>query len=366
MDAKAFIAAVNHIVEEKNISKDIVFEAMELALSTAYKKNFNAQTNVRVNIDRETGEIKVFSVLTVVANDYQKPEEEDSDIVGISLSEARTKVKGIKLGETIEEEVTPKDFGRVAASTAKQVITQKIREAERESIMDEFNDKQEELVVGLASREDANNYYIDLGRAHGVLPKEEIIPGEKIVMGSSIKVYITKIENTSKGPRISLSRTHYGFVKRLLELEIPELQEGIVVLYGVAREAGSRSKIAVYSENAKVDPIGACIGERGSRINHITEELNGEKIDIILYDKDPAKFIKNALNPAKELKVYITDEKYQLALVVADGDNLSLAIGKRGQNVRLAARLTHYRIDVKTSEQVKDEGIDVYSSKGSE
>lgn len=360
MDAKAFIIAVNNIVAEKNISKDVVFEAMELALSTAYKKNFNAQTNVRVNIDRDSGEIKVYSFKTVVK---KYTEEENSEIL---LKDAKKIVPDIKVGETIEEEVTPKDFGRVATATAKQVVMQKIREAERDSIMGEFNDKQDELVVGLVSREDVNNYYIDLGRAHGVLSKEEIIPGERINMGSSIKVYITKIENTPKGPYISLSRTHYGFVKRLLELEIPELQEGIVVLYGVARDAGSRSKIAVYTENSKVDPIGACIGEKGSRINRITEALNGEKIDIILYDKDPIKFIQNALSPAKDLKVYITDEKNQNALIIASGDNLSLAIGKKGQNVRLAARLTHYRIDVKTIEQVNEEGIDLNLFKGSE
>lgn len=366
MDAKEFINAVNNIVQEKNISKDVVFEAMELALATAYKKNFNALTNVRVDINRETGAIKVYSVLTVSKNTETSEEESDSGIVKITLKDAKKKVANIKIGETIEEEVTPKDFGRVAASIAKQVITQKIREAERESIMTEFNDKQDELVVGLVSREDANNYYIDLGRAHGVLPKDEIMPGEKINMGTSIKVYITKIENTPKGPRISLSRTHYGFVKRLLELEIPELQEGIVVLYSVAREAGSRSKIAVYSENAKVDPIGSCIGERGSRINTITSELNGEKIDVILYDKNPVKFIKNALNPAKDIKVYISDPRAGTALVVAEGDNLSLSIGKKGQNVRLAARLTHYKIDVKTPEQVREEGIDLKALEGSE
>ena len=359
MDSAAFIKAVNHIVEEKNISKDAVFEAMELALSTAYKKNFNALTNVRVDINRESGEIKVFSFKTVV-KDVENEEME------ISVKEAKKIVPGISEGETIEEEVTPKDFGRVAAATAKQVVTQKIREAERESIMAEFNDKQDELVVGLVSREDAVNYYIDLGRAHGVLPKDEVIPGEEIVMGSSLKVYISKLENTSKGPRITLSRTHYGFVKRLLELEIPELQEGIVILYSVAREAGSRSKIAVYSEDEKVDPVGACIGEKGERIMRISKALNGEKIDIVMYDKQPAMFIKNALSPARDVSVYITDPKEQTAIAVADGDNLSLAIGKRGQNVRLAARLTRYKIDVKTSDQIREEGIDLSSFEGSD
>ncbi len=384
MDAAAFIKAVEHIAAEKNISKDIVFEAMELALATAYKKNFNAQTNVRVDINRKTGEIKVFSVLTVVEKIEDEYEEELTDeeleltdeeldeleekrandkkaIVKITLEDAKKIVPGIQVGETIEEEVTPKDFGRVAASTAKQVIMQKIREAERSSIMDEFEGKQDELVIGIASREDAMNYYIDLGRTHGILPKKEIIPGETIVMGNSLKVYITKVENTPKGPKVLLSRTHFGFIKRLLELEIPELHDGLVTLYGVAREAGSRSKIAVYSENKKIDAIGSCIGERGERIERILKELNGEKLDLVLYDKDPAVFIKNALSPAKNISVFITDEKHKEAIVVADGENLSLAIGRKGQNVRLATKLTHYNLNIKTTDDMKDAGINIKS-----
>ncbi len=350
MDTDSFVKAVKHIAEEKNITEEVIWTAMELALTTAYKKNFDALTNVEVDINRDTGEIKVSSFRTVV----EEIENEETEIL---LADAKKINAKIKVGESIDEEVTPKEFGRVAASTAKQVLTQKIREAERESILEEFNDKQDELVIGIVSREDANNYYIDLGRAHGTLSREEIIPNEKIVMGSSLKVYITKIENNPKGPRITLSRTHYGFVKRLLELEIPELQDGVVVLYSVAREAGNRSKIAVYSENEKIDPVGACIGEKGERIHRITSELKGEKIDVVLYDKDPAKFIKNALSPAREVEVYITDPKNTTAVAIADGDNLSLAIGKKGQNVRLAARLTRYRIDVKTRQQAADEGI---------
>lgn len=383
MDAAAFIKAVDHIATEKNISREVVFEAMELALATAYKKNFNALTNVRVDINRKTGEIKVFSVLTVVdkIEEDDEPEEEFEEeqldengelleedkeevedaksIVKIAIEDARQKVPGIQVGETIEEEVTPHDFGRVAASTAKQVIMQKIREAERASIMDEFEGKQDELVVGIASREDAMNYYIDLGRIHGILPKKEIIPGETIVMGNSLKVYITKVENTPKGPKVLLSRTHYGFVKRLLELEIPELHDGVVVLYSVAREAGSRSKIAVYSENKKIDAVGSCIGEHGERIERILKELKGEKIDLIQYDKDPATFIKNALSPARNVSVFITDEKHKEAIVVADGENLSLAIGRKGQNVRLATKLTHYNLNIKTTEDMAKEGINL-------
>jgi N utilization substance protein A len=382
MDAGAFIKAVDHIAAEKSISREVVFEAMELALATAYKKNFNALTNVRVDLNRKTGEIKVFSVLTVVEKIEEEEEElldempdeeltnldeeleekvkeEAKSIVKISLEDARKIVPNIKVGETIEEEITPKDFGRVAASTAKQVVMQKIREAERVSVMDEFEGKQDELVVGLASREDALNYYIDLGRIHGILPKKEIIPGETIVMGSSLKVYIVKVENTPKGPKVLLSRTHYGFVKRLLELEIPELHDGDVVLYSIAREAGVRSKIAVYSENRKIDAVGSCIGEHGERIDRILKELKGEKIDLILYDKDPAVFIKNALSPARNVAVYITDEKRKEAIVVADGENLSLAIGRKGQNVRLATKLTHYNLNIKTTEEMASDGINI-------
>ena len=357
MDNQAFIKAVKNIAKEKGISEDVIWNAMQLALITAYKKNFNAQTNVQVDINQETGKIKIVSLKTVV-------EEVNDNYLEINLEEAKKVNPESKIGDVLEEEVTPQDFGRVAASTAKQVVTQKVREAERESIMSEFNDKQEELVVGLVSREDASNYYIDLGRAHGILPKTETIPGENVVMGSSIKVYITKIENTSKGPRIMLSRTHYGFLKRLLELEVPELQEGIVVLYSIAREAGVRSKIAVYSENVNIDPIGACIGEKGERIQRIIEELNGEKIDVIKYDKDPIIFIKNALSPARDIKVYITKKREQLALVIAEGDNVSLAIGKKGQNIRLAARLTKYKIDLKTSEQAQLAGINFSDYEG--
>ena len=356
MNKEEFIKAVDIVSKEKCISRDVIFEAMELALQSAYKKNFDSKTNVRVSINRDTGDIKVYSVLNVVDEISDEDEEAYSKIL---VDDAEKIVKGIKVGETIETEVTPRDFGRVATATAKQVITLKIREAERNSIMNEFEGKQDELLVGIVSREDAVNYYIDLGRAHGILPKKELIPGEKIEMGSSVKVYVTKIDDTGKAPLILLSRSHYGFIKRLLELEVPELQEGIVKLYSVARDAGSRSKVAVYSDNPRVDAIGACIGEKSSRILRMMKELNGEKLDIVLYDKDPVKFIKNALSPAKEVNVIIMDPKNNVALAVAEGDQLSLAIGKKGQNVRLAARLTKYRIDVKTNEELKESGINI-------
>lgn len=382
MNGKEFLKALDNIVKEKNIDPDVVYDAMELALTSAYKKNFNSKTNVKVLFDRTTGEIKVYSYLTVVPDDKMTKEEyedylfehytdedEDEDAeeqeeysyfnpdIEIKLSDAKKLDKTLEIGDTIDKEVTPKDFGRVATSTAKQVVIQKIREAERNSIMEEFGDKQDELLIGTVALEDTDNYFIDLGRTNGILPKKDIIPGEKIEMGSQIKVYVTKVDNTGKNLLILLSRSHYGFVKRLFELEIPELADGTIMLYSVARDAGNRSKVAVYSEYSNIDPIGACIGEKGSRIARIIEELHGEKLDVVKYDKDPAVFIENALSPAKDLTVAITDPKKQEAMVIADGDNFSLAIGKRGQNARLASKLTHYKIDIKTTDQAREAGI---------
>ena len=365
MNGKEFIKALDHIVEEKHISKDVVYEAMELALQTAYKKNFDSKTNVRVEINRETGDIKVFSYLIVVEDvDFGTEEiDEEGNVVKIPpainpdaqiiLEQAEEIVPGIKVGETIEKEVTPKDFGRVAASTAKQVVTQKIREAEKNSIIAEFEGKEFEMMLGLVAMEDNRNYYIDLGRTRGILPKSEIIPGEEIKMGTNIKVYITKVENQTKGPLILLSRKNFGFVKRLFETEIPELQDGTIELYGVAREAGVRSKVAVYSNNEKVDAIGSCIGEKGCRIGSILKELNGEKVDLVLYSEDPAEYIKNALSPAKDVIVNIIDPVKKEALAIVNDENLSLAIGKKGSNVVLASRLTKYKINVKTLIQIQ-------------
>ena len=397
MNGKEFKKALDNIVLEKDIDPEVVYSAMELALTSAYKKNFNSKTNVKVIFDRNTGDIKVYSFLTVVPDDKMTKEEyddalfekyaEDEDLdteveevesddegeeggeaketisffnpeTEIKLSDAKKMDKTLEVGDTIDTEVTPHDFGRVAASTAKQVVVQKIREAERNSIMDEFGDKQDELLVGTVALEDTDNYFIDLGRTNGILPKKDCIPGEKIEMGSQIKVYVSKVDNNGKNLLILLSRTHFGFVKRLFELEIPEINDGTVMIYSVARDPGNRSKVAVYSENPNVDPIGACIGEKGSRISRIIEELHGEKLDVVKYDTDPAVFIENALSPAKDLTVAITDPKKLEAMVIADGDNFSLAIGKKGQNARLATRLTKFKkIDIKTSEQAREAGI---------
>lgn len=394
MNGKEFLKAVDNIVKEKNIDKSIVYEAMQQALTSAYKKNYNTKnSNVKVLINEKTGEIKVYSYLTVVEDEkmtreeyedylfeHYTDEDEEEEVESkedegeqeekekisffnpeceIRLTDARKIDKSLNVGDTIDTEITPHDFGRVAASTAKQVVVQKIREAERNSIMAEFGDKQDELLIGTVALEDTDNYYIDLGRCNGILPKKDIIPGEKIEMGSQLKVYVSKVDNNGRNLLVLLSRTHYGFVKRLFEHEIPELRDGTVLMYAVARDAGNRSKVAVYSENNNVDPIGACIGEKGSRIANIITELHGEKVDIIKYDKDPVEFIRNALSPAKDLTVLLTDPNKKEAIVIADGDNFSLAIGKRGMNAKLASRLTKYNIDIKTREQAKELGINI-------
>ena len=391
MNSSDLKKTIDLVSKEKDISEDYLYDAMELALNSAYKKNYKLP-NSRVEINRNTGEIKIYSFRTVVLDENHKerldemevneeeeltseeledeeledlPEEKRlrpfvyNDKLYITLEEARKIVPEIQVGETIETEVTPADFGRVAAATAKQVMVQKIREAERSNIANMFEDKEGELISGTVEMEDEKNYFINLGKTQGLLPKKEIIPGEKIQMGSTIKAYISKVDINTKGALILLTRKYYGFVTRLFELEIPEISEGVVMVYGVARDAGNRTKIAVYSENSRVDAVGACVGERGSRINNIIKELNGEKIDIVLYSKDPATFIANALSPAKNIKVFVVDEKTKETLVVVDQDNLSLAIGKKGSNIRLASRLTHYNLDVKTYEQVKELGINI-------
>ncbi|MBQ6285902.1 MAG: transcription termination/antitermination protein NusA [Bacilli bacterium] len=365
VNAPEFKKALDFIVKEKGIDEDIVIEAMQTALSTAFRKNEKADYTSRVLIDRNTGEIKVFKVTTIV-DDYKDDDDEIDPETGevkvkhdylneMTISEAREINKDYQIGDEILEEVTPHDFGRVAISVAKQVVLQKIREAERDKVMSEFEDKEDELMVGFLAMEDVKNYYVDLGKARGILPKSELIPGEKLTMGDSIKVYITKIESTPKGPLILVSRKNFGFVKRLFEHEIPEFSDGTLELRGVAREAGVRSKVAVASTNSNVDPIGSCIGEKGRRIANIISELGGEKVDLIAYSNNMEEFIANALSPAKNLNVSITDEKKKEALVIADDENLSLAIGKKGINIKLASKLTKYTINIKTLADINKE-----------
>ncbi|MCR5224284.1 MAG: transcription termination factor NusA [Bacilli bacterium] len=369
MNGKEFIKALDNIINEKHIDEEVVWEAMEQGLSAAYKKNYGSKTNVKVEINRETGEFKVFRYFIVV-DDYiygEEVEDEEGNIkvlpaeinedAQILLEDAIEKWPDAKIGDEYVEEVTPADFGRVAASTCKQVVTQKIREAEKESLVNEFGDKQDELMLGILEMEDAKNYYVDLGRARGLLPKSEIIPGEELKMGSQVKVYVSKIDNNNKGPLILLSRKHFGFVKRLFEHEIPEFQDGTLELHGVAREPGVRSKVSVSSTNEKVDPIGTCIGERGSRIANILKELGNEKVDLILYDEDQAQYISNALSPAQNVIVnIISDDKEKKALAIVPDDELSKAIGKKAINIKLASRLTKFRIDIKTMTQIQEEG----------
>ncbi len=362
VNGKEFISALDYVSKEKGIDKSVIIEAMQTALSTAFRKNEKADYTSRVLIDENTGDIKVFKV-TKIVDDYSDSDDDIDEETGevkvkhdylneITISDAKKINKDYQVGDEILEEVTPKDFGRVAISVAKQVVLQKIREAEREKIMSDFEDKEDELMIGFLAMEDAKNYYVDLGKARGILSKNELIPGEKLNMGDSIKVYITKIESTPKGPLILVSRKNYGFVKRLFEHEIPEFADGTLELRGVAREAGVRSKVAIASTNPKVDPIGSCIGEKGRRIANIMSELGGEKIDLIAYSSDPEEFIANALSPAKNLNVSITDEKKKEALVIADDENLSLAIGKKGINIKLASKLTKYTINIKTLDDI--------------
>lgn len=341
---KEFMNALNAIVAEKGIDKSVVVEAMEQAMAAAYKKKGGP---ARCVVNPDTGEIRLFSVRTVVEDEFFRDERSQ-----ISLTDAKIRVPDIEIGETIEDEVEMTDFGRVAAGTAKQVVVQRIKEAEKELIVNELGDKQDELVVGTLSREDSKTYYVDLGKTFGLLPKDEVIPGEKLEMGSSVKAYVSKLEIGTKGVFILLSRTHYGFLKRLLEIEIPEISDGTVILYSVAREAGERSKIAVYTEVQNIEPIGCVIGTGGNRINRVLKQIGREKIDVIQYDKDPRMFIKNALSPAKEVEVFITDYKKKEALAIVNSDNLSLAIGKKGQNVKLASRLTKFKIEVKNCNDV--------------
>ena len=349
---KEFLNALDAIVAEKGIDQSIVVEAMEQAMAAAYKKKGGP---ARCEVNPKTGEIKLFSVKTVVDDEDFYDERSQ-----ISLTDARKQVEDIEVGETIEKRVEMTDFGRVAAGTAKQVVVQRIKEAEKELIANMYGDKQDELVVGTLTREDAKTYYVDLGKTFALLPKDEVIPGEKLEMGSQIKAYVSKLEVGNKGVFILLSRCHYGFLKRLLELEIPEINDGTVVLYSVAREAGIRSKISVYSEVDNIEAVGCVIGSNGSRINRVLRQIANEKIDVILYDKDPIVFIKNALSPAKNMEVFIPNPKKKEAIVVVDRDNLSLAIGKKGINIRLAARLTHYKLDVKC---IDDVDIDELRSK---
>lgn len=338
-----FLEALEQIVKDKGITKDVLYDALEAALKTAYRKNFGTSQNVEVEIDKENGEVKAYAKKIVVEN-------VENPLLEINLEDAKEIDPNYQIGDTIRIEVTPKNFGRIAAQTAKQVVLQRIREAEREIIYEEFANRESEIITGLVQRVSKSNVLINLGRTEGVLPPTEQIPGEVYKQGDRIKTYILEVKKTTKGPQIILSRTHPGLVKRLFELEVPEIHDGIVDIYNIAREAGSRTKIAVYSNDENVDPVGACVGHKGARVKAVVDELNGEKIDIIVWSKNISEFIANSLSPAKVISVEVNEDEKSAKVIVPDYQ-LSLAIGKEGQNARLAAKLTGWKIDIKSESQ---------------
>jgi len=341
------IQALHEIEKERGIPKVALIEAIKAALNTAYKKNFGTTQNVSVEFNDLSGEVRVFSQKKVV-------EEVQDSRLEIEMSEAQELYPECKIEDMVYVEATPTDFGRIAAQTAKQVVIQKLREAERSMIYEEFLEREGEIVTGTIQRIEARTVYITLGRTEGIMLPSDQISGERYEIGQRIKAYIYEVKNTSKGPNIFVSRTNSYFLRRLFELEVPEIYDGVVEIKSIAREAGSRSKISVHSLDERVDSVGACVGPRGLRVQNIVSELDGEKIDIIKYDKDPEKYIANALSPAKVLAVYVNEEA-KMATVVVPDYQLSLAIGKEGQNARLAAKLTGWKVDIKNESQFMEE-----------
>ena len=341
-----FMRAIDDLVKEKGISREVLIDAIESALVSAYKKNYGTSQNVRVTIDRETGDVDVLMRRDVV-------EEVEDEFTEISLEDALEIDPRYQVGDVVEYQVTPRDFGRIAAQTAKQVVVQRIREAERGMIFDNYISRQGELITGVVQRISNETLFVDMGNTEGILVASERTPGERYKVNDRIKAYIVDVRKSTKGPQIFLSRTHPGFVEKLFELEVPEIEDGTVEIKSIAREAGSRTKIAVYANDENVDPVGACVGTGGMRVKNIVDELFGEKIDITTWDDDPEVLISNVLSPAKVEKVMIEDEEKTATVVVPDYQ-LSLAIGKEGQNVRLAARLCGWKIDIKSHTQYEN------------
>ncbi|NLW44700.1 MAG: transcription termination/antitermination protein NusA [Syntrophomonadaceae bacterium] len=338
------IQALVELEKERGIPKEVLIDAIESALKTAYKKNFGSSQNVEVHMDSETGDVRVLSRKTVA--------QEVSDVkTEISLEEARLIDSSVQMGDEIEVEVTPSNFGRIAAQTAKQVVIQRLREAERNVIYDEYSSREGEIVAGTVQRTEQKVLIINLGQTEAIMLPQDQIPGETFAQGQRIKCYISEVKKTAKGPQIFVSRSHPFFLRRLFELEVPEIFEGLVEIKSIAREAGYRSKVAVSSRDDNIDPVGACVGYRGMRVQNIVRELNGEKIDIIKWSQDMGVYIANALSPAKVLHVEV-DETEKSSRVVVPDNQLSLAIGKEGQNARLAAKLTGWKIDIKSESQV--------------
>ena len=355
-----FMNAINNLEEEKGIPKEIIMEAIESALVSAYKKNYGTAASVRVDMDEETGDVEVLMQKNVV-------EEVEDDSTEISLADAKEIDPRYQIDDIVEYQVTPKDFGRIAAQTAKQVVVQRLREAERGMVFDNYINRQGDLITGIVQRISNQTIFVNIGNTEGILVAGERAAGENYKVNDRIKAYIMDVRKSAKGPQIFLSRTHPGFVERLFELEVPEIEDGDVVIKSIAREAGSRTKIAVYTEDEDIDPVGACVGQNGSRVRNIVDELWGEKIDITTWDDDPAVLISNVLSPAKVEEVMIDEDEHAATVVVPDYQ-LSLAIGKEGQNVRLAARLCGWKIDIKSHTQYfgEDEEFEEYEDEESD
>ena len=347
INSSELISTVNELAKERRVNKDVLFSAIEAALISAYKKNYGKGANVRASIDRDKGEIEVLSRKTVV-EEVTDPQSE------MTLQEARDIDRRYEVGDLVEVPVSPRDFGRIAAQTAKQVVVQHLREAERGVIYDEYSQKENEILTAIVQRVEPKGVYVELGRTEGILPDSEWMPGEEYHIDDHIKVYVLEVNRTGRemlrGPQVRVSRIHPGLVKRLFEMEVPEIAAGVVQIKSIAREAGSRTKMAVHSTEVTIDPVGACVGPRGNRVEKVVAELKNEKIDIIKWSPDPAEFIANALNPAHVLSVFVAENEKACRVVVPD-NQLSLAIGKEGQNARLAAKLTGWRIDIKSQSQ---------------
>ena len=346
---KELIRSLDLIEKEKGISKDIILEAIENSLVAACKNEYGSADNIRVNLNRQTGEIKVFADKTVVET-VEDPECE------VNIGDARIKDAGYQLGDIVPFEIVPRNFGRIAAQKAKQVVVQKIREEERKSLYEEYIEKKKGIVTGVVQRISDSNIYVNLGNVDAVLTKKEQVPTEVFEPTDRIKLYIVEVRNTTKGPRVTISRTHKDLVKRLFEEVIDEVRDGTVEIHSISRDPGSRTKIAVSSNDPNVDPVGACVGRDGMRVGTIVEELRGEKIDIIRWSDDPAELIENALSPAKIISVDV-DELEKSASIIVPDNQLSLAIGKNGQNAKLAAKLTGYKIDIKSELQAGQDMI---------
>lgn len=357
MDSKELINALKTIEKEKGIDREIIFTAIENALVSACKKNFGSSQNIKVDVNRENGEISVCALKDVV--EYAENEQNQ-----ISLEDAKEIDPNYNIGDIVPFPIILKNLNRISAQAAKQVVVQKFREAEREKLYNEFITKQRDIDTGIVQRTEHKNVIVSLGKLDAVLPFKEQMPGEAYNFNDRIKVYILDVKQTTKGPQVTVSRTHYELVKRLFELEVPEVFDGTVEIKNISREAGSRTKMSVYSKNPEVDPVGACVGQNGSRVNIIVNELEGEKIDIIEWNQNPKKFIAEALKPSNVIAVELDkDENEQSARVVVPDNQLSLAIGKEGQNVRLAARLTGWKIDIKSENQAKATNFVDFSDK---